>query len=609
MSARLKNNRISETDFLSETDSVLFTLLSSGTPFSTDELQSLLKEYKELAWKKKDRREFRIKYYKHLINSAERYGQGGYAMFFAEKLSQELKKADTKNHFEFFVKIKLYVANRNYPKVIDLYEHEKVSLNIVKETKGHLGKDIENSLELLKIMANIVYSYLKEENYQGAQKAVEHSSSINQQIQKSKAAEASEKLLSQLVFNFINIAVAVKTPEENAENLLKEQENLINQNRNTLGSMAKFMDTNLFNWKLRYFLNARMNDSAAVYIHQLEKSPVLSPNFNAIVNKYKAELAYNRKDYKTRSELLGKTIEELENELTILSGEMNDLLYAHTEAEFNQKALKESEKSKKNRLIIIIIISSSGLFTAIIFYLNIRRKNEETKQRIYQLNDMVSFQIATMEEVKYQAMIEEQQRLGKELHDDIAATIAGIRHQVELLQLDNEIPEQKESLHSIADQLNKSYQQIRQKSHNWHNNTDKSLELSFEKHIRQLIDNALPDNHYTKQIDIDKDVMQYVSLNVRIELLRIIQEAVVNIIKHSKAQTISMLFYEDQQNLLINISDDGIGFNADKINYSQSLGLKSMQERIREMAGKISFRSDKNGTEIIIVIPHSFTRT
>ncbi|WP_177195173.1 sensor histidine kinase [Parapedobacter indicus] len=87
-------------------------------------------------------------------------------------------------------------------------------------------------------------------------------------------------------------------------------------------------------------------------------------------------------------------------------------------------------------------------------------------------------------------------------------------------------------------------------------------------------------------------------------MLRIIQEAITNIIKHAKAKHVSILIYEEMDSLVLIVSDDGKGLGEQKPDSEKSaMGLQSIRRRARYLNGKITIQSDAKGTEITISIP------
>jgi signal transduction histidine kinase len=87
-----------------------------------------------------------------------------------------------------------------------------------------------------------------------------------------------------------------------------------------------------------------------------------------------------------------------------------------------------------------------------------------------------------------------------------------------------------------------------------------------------------------------------------VNIFRIVQEAMTNILKHAKASSIKISMRMHNNELKIVIEDNGCGF-LDKQNQA-GLGLVTMKERVLLLGGRIELRSElKKGTIIKIVIP------
>ena len=96
------------------------------------------------------------------------------------------------------------------------------------------------------------------------------------------------------------------------------------------------------------------------------------------------------------------------------------------------------------------------------------------------------------------------------------------------------------------------------------------------------------------------------SKNTEIELAlyRILQEALTNIIRHSRASAIKIKLHQSKKALNMIIEDNGIGIPKDKIKSIKSLGIIGIKERARQCGGAVMF-SSKQGlyTKISILIP------
>ncbi|HBE77518.1 MAG TPA: hypothetical protein DDW65_07005 [Firmicutes bacterium] len=84
-------------------------------------------------------------------------------------------------------------------------------------------------------------------------------------------------------------------------------------------------------------------------------------------------------------------------------------------------------------------------------------------------------------------------------------------------------------------------------------------------------------------------------------LYNICQEAMTNSLKHGKANMITFLLRYHRNNLLLSILDDGIGCNDIQ---KSGMGLRGMQDMVKNYSGNIEFKSDENdGFKISVIIP------
>ena len=87
----------------------------------------------------------------------------------------------------------------------------------------------------------------------------------------------------------------------------------------------------------------------------------------------------------------------------------------------------------------------------------------------------------------------------------------------------------------------------------------------------------------------------------KVNICRILQEIVANIIKHSDASNVQVKIYYNT-NLTIQIIDDGLGFEMEE--RKGGIGLLNIESRVNGMNGKIEIETTKgNGTHILFKIP------
>ncbi|RDY72068.1 sensor histidine kinase [Halobacillus trueperi] len=88
------------------------------------------------------------------------------------------------------------------------------------------------------------------------------------------------------------------------------------------------------------------------------------------------------------------------------------------------------------------------------------------------------------------------------------------------------------------------------------------------------------------------------------QLFRILQESVSNTLRHAKAHSLSVMLIERDHNVILRIVDDGIGFDVEEAKTS-SYGLQNMQERAFELGGTLKIVSVKEqGTRLEVKVPH-----
>ena len=91
---------------------------------------------------------------------------------------------------------------------------------------------------------------------------------------------------------------------------------------------------------------------------------------------------------------------------------------------------------------------------------------------------------------------------------------------------------------------------------------------------------------------------------IEIAIYRIVQEALTNIAKYARAESISILVETRASEIVVVIEDDGIGFDVINSSSAKQLGLVGMRERAELLGGKLKIESQPGeGTTIFVRIP------
>ena len=104
--------------------------------------------------------------------------------------------------------------------------------------------------------------------------------------------------------------------------------------------------------------------------------------------------------------------------------------------------------------------------------------------------------------------------------------------------------------------------------------------------------------HKDIQLDVKIDVEEKLLTEIQIDMIfRIIQEALNNISKHSQAKAASLRLTSAQGGIVLEVKDDGVGFDRETAHRGDGFGLRSIQERVGLSDGVISIDSrESEGT-------------
>ena len=205
------------------------------------------------------------------------------------------------------------------------------------------------------------------------------------------------------------------------------------------------------------------------------------------------------------------------------------------------------------------------------------------------------------------AITEERQRIAREIHDTIAQGLTAIKIQLDAVESALEKGQVDTALKRLRNASEMSVQSLTEARRSvWAlRSTDlseKSISDSFRDSIRGLILGT--DLDITCQIDND---LPDIPPALKIDLLRVMQEAVMNTIKHAQAKRLTVQLKYKDNIIHMKVCDDGLGFPQDYLKKDKTalngFGLIAMQERIQRHGGKIRFDSQpQRGTCVIAAV-------
>lgn len=195
---------------------------------------------------------------------------------------------------------------------------------------------------------------------------------------------------------------------------------------------------------------------------------------------------------------------------------------------------------------------------------------------------------------------DERRDMARELHDELGPLLFGIR--ANAVGLLDGAPQHKEKFEASVQALLELVEALQQANRRILDRLRPLYiqELGLENSIQTLLQNArsrAPNLELTSRIDPRlNDVEGLLSQTV----FRVIQEGVTNVLRHAKASAMRVEAAIEGPQVAVEISDDGIGFPADR---PFGRGLTGMLERVRALGGTFEFQRDGGRTYIRCRLP------
>jgi PAS domain S-box-containing protein len=200
----------------------------------------------------------------------------------------------------------------------------------------------------------------------------------------------------------------------------------------------------------------------------------------------------------------------------------------------------------------------------------------------------------------------ERKRLAIILHDDICQLLASSKMIVDI-QLDTDLPDC--SMNALA-QVGSMLEKAAEQAHNltFDLGTPILYELGLSKAISEWLTEKVENEHHISVVFSDRGIPKTINEDISAFVFRSIRELSFNAIKHAQPKnlTVSVNLCEDQ--LVVEVEDDGTGFSYEAIRENRKkgggFGLFSIKERLEYMGGTFSVDSAcGRGTCIVLRVP------
>jgi two-component system, NarL family, nitrate/nitrite sensor histidine kinase NarX len=205
-------------------------------------------------------------------------------------------------------------------------------------------------------------------------------------------------------------------------------------------------------------------------------------------------------------------------------------------------------------------------------------------------------------QLEYRVSKQERFNLAREIHDGLAQNLAYLK--IQTAQMLNDF--NTGNMERLEASLSDSYQTISNAYLDVRREID-DLRFEADGDTRDWLKKIA--SGFQKETDIVVDVSRLkldaqIPFAVQSQLIRIIQEALNNVRKHAQAENVAIIGDVRAGELVIEVSDDGQGFEPDQIHAESKFGLVGMRERTELIGGEFQITSRHNmGTIIRVTVP------
>jgi signal transduction histidine kinase len=230
-------------------------------------------------------------------------------------------------------------------------------------------------------------------------------------------------------------------------------------------------------------------------------------------------------------------------------------------------------------------------------------EDDQRLVELFALHAAIAIENARLHEaVQHLAVIDERERIGKDLHDGIIQTLYAISLSLEDVPelMDTDPGEATARVDRGIDTLNGAIADLR---HFVVGLRPELVDVTDFGGLLATLAEQVRQNHVVDvRLAIPGERIE-LSAHARGELLQIAREALSNTARHAHATTARVSVRRDAETLRMEVADDGTGFDTAAAAPGGHLGLANMRDRASRLGGTLEIESGSGGTTIIVIIP------
>lgn len=275
-----------------------------------------------------------------------------------------------------------------------------------------------------------------------------------------------------------------------------------------------------------------------------------------------------------------------------------------TRIQFETEGYIAANEDLKKKNVWISLTSMFALASISLLFFVYRQKSKNRslvlEQQQQKANEEIYDLMLKQQNKEEEGRIQERVRISEELHDGVLARLFSVRISLGFLKVIGNKEEDKFELYKK--ELQSVEKEIRTLSHALKND-ELSSKKDFPKLLSELLEEQSVIGHFTYGLKEDSAIAwNLVDEKIKINLYRIVQEAICNIIKYADCQKVEVSLSRKNKKVELLIVDDGKGFDTNT--KSKGIGLKNMTSRAQSIGASNSISSSLDkGTKIKVSIP------
>ncbi|MEM7256555.1 MAG: ATP-binding protein [Pseudomonadota bacterium] len=220
--------------------------------------------------------------------------------------------------------------------------------------------------------------------------------------------------------------------------------------------------------------------------------------------------------------------------------------------------------------------------------------NEELSGQVAQKSSEIAHQLTAMRQLEREkALAEERARLMRDMHAGIGGELGSLRAALEQRKMDDH--SLRDNLTTIHDELYLMVQSL--------DTFGDDLGIALGQ-IRPRLEERVTSAGMKFVFSIGRlPMVLNTSSTVVSNVVRIIQEAVTNAVRHSDADSVEIRVEEAPGCLVLMVIDDGRGLGAGRSSPQAGKGLRNMEQRANRLGGTLQTSASERGTRIVLSLP------